>query len=172
MKLFEQLVKHLTNSGVFMLVNFNNNFKNEKMIRKMFFLTIVLVAVFSIGVNAQTIKVPGTSDLTKLGLPADKAQFEKDFLAALDPGKDSGIPTDKLTKLLGGNKSYVGDMMGILGGKDNKDTMLSKLTGKNKEWKNMVTGLLGDSGAGKYFTKIDKQLQGFKSKYQIAKMFM
>lgn len=142
------------------------------MIRKMFVISLVLVAILSAGVNAQTVKIPGASDLTKLGLPADKEGFEKDFLAALDPGKDSGIPTDKLTKLLGGNKSYVGDMMGILGGKDNKDTLLSKLTGRNKEWKNMINGLLGDSGAGKYFTKIDKQLQGFKSKYQIAKMFM
>ena len=82
------------------------------MIRKMILLSVVLVAVISAGINAQTIKVPGASDLTTLGLPADKAQFEKDFLAALDPGKDSGIPTDKLTKLLGGNKSYVSDMLG------------------------------------------------------------
>jgi hypothetical protein len=138
--------------------------------------TITLFALLmifgAVTLNAQSIKIPATTDLSSLSLPADKAQFEKDFLSALDPGTDSGIPADKLTKLLGGNKDYVGGIMGILGGKDANDTKLSKLTGKNKEWKNAITSLLGDSGAGKYFTKIDKQLQSFKSKYQVAKLFM
>jgi hypothetical protein len=136
------------------------------------FLIVLLIAFSAANVTGQTIKVPGAADLSKVALPADKAQFEKDFLAALDPGKDSGIPTDKLTKLLGGNKSFVSDVMGILGGKDASDTKISKLTGKNKEWKSMVNGLLGDSGAGKYLTKIDKQLQSLKSKYQVAKLFL
>lgn len=132
-----------------------------------------LLMIFTVAaLQAQGIKVPSTGDLSGLKMPADKAQFEKDFLTAIDPGADSGIPADKLTKLLGGNKDYVGGIMSILGGKDSNDTKLSKLTGKNKEWKTAVTSLLGDSGAGKYFTKIDKQLQGFKSKYQVAKLFM
>lgn len=135
-------------------------------------LLTILMILGAVTVNAQGLKIPGAADLNNLTLPADKAQFEKDFLAALDPGTDSEIPADKLTKLLGGNKDYVGGIMGILGGKDSNDTKLSKLTGKNKEWKTAVTSLLGDSGAGKYFTKIDKQLQGFKTKYQVAKLFM
>lgn len=73
---------------------------------------------------------------------------------------------------MSGNKSYVSDIMGLLGGKDSNDTKLSKITGKNKEWKNMVAGLLGDTSAGKYFSQIDKQLQGFKTKYQVAKLFL
>jgi hypothetical protein len=134
---------------------------------------LTLLMIFgALTLNAQGIKIPTAADLNKLTLPADKAQFEKDFLSALDPGTDSGIPADKLTKLLGGNKDYVSGIMGILGSKDANDTKLSKLTGKNKEWKTAVTSLLGDSGAGKYFTKIDKQLQGFKSKYQVAKLFL
>ena len=132
----------------------------------------MLIIFGAVNLNAQGLKIPGAADLSKLSLPTDKAQFEKDFLSALDPGTDLGISTDNLTKLADGNKSYVSDIMGILGGKDSNDAKLSKLTGKNKAWKTAVTGLLGDSAAGKYFTKIDKQLQGFKSKYQVAKLFL
>ena len=77
------------------------------MIKKMFVLSFLFVAVFTANLNAQGVKLPSVGDLGSLTLPADKAAFEKDFLAALDPGTDLGIPTDKLTKLIGGNKSYV-----------------------------------------------------------------
>ena len=83
-----------------------------------------------------------------------------------------GISADNLTKLLGNNKSYVSDVIGILGGSDLNDSKLSKLTGKNKGWKTAANSLLGDCTAGKYFTKVDKQLQSFKSKYQVAKLFL
>lgn len=142
------------------------------MIRKLLVFSFFLVAVLAVNVNAQGVKLPSVGDLGSLALPADKAGFEKDFLAALDPGTDLGIPTDKLTKLISGNKSYVSDVMGILGGSDSKDSKLSKLTGKNKAWKTAATSLLGDSTAGKYFAKVDKQLQSFKSKYQVAKLFL
>ncbi|HSO87074.1 MAG TPA: hypothetical protein VLQ91_11010 [Draconibacterium sp.] len=141
---------------------------------KIFVLSFLLVAVFVINVNGQ-VKVPKASDLTNtanLVLPSDKAEFEKDFLKALDPGTDLGISADNLTKLLGNNKSYVSDVMGILGGSDSNDSKLSKLTGKNKGWKTAATSLLGDSTAGKYFAKVDNQLQSFKTKYQVAKLFL
>jgi hypothetical protein len=131
--------------------------------------------VFAISVKGQAVNLPKTSDLpnaANLVLPADKATFEKDFLKALDPGTDLGISADNLTKLLDNNKNYVSDVMGILGGSDSNDSKLSKLTGKNKSWKTAATGLLGDSTAGKYFTKVDKQLQSFKTKYQVAKLFL
>jgi hypothetical protein len=143
----------------------------KKSIMFLSILAIVLTSLSSVG----QIKVPKASDLTSaanLVLPTDKATFEKDFLKALDPGTDLGISADNLTKLLGNNKSYVSDVMGILGGSDSNDSKLSKLTGKNKGWKTAVSGLLGDSTAGKYFTKVDKQLQSFKSKYQVAKLFL
>jgi hypothetical protein len=145
------------------------------MIRKVLVSIFLLVVVFAINVKGQAVKLPKTSDLTNaanLVLPTDKATFEKDFLKALDPGTDLGISADNLTKLLGNNKSYVSDVMGILGGSDSNDSKLSKLTGKNKGWKTAVNGLLGDSTAGKYFTKVDKQLQSFKTKYQVAKLFL
>jgi len=138
-------------------------------------LIFLMAGILSLTGAAQTIKVPKASDVTNaanLVLPTDKAAFEKDFLKALDPGTDLGISADNLTKLLGSNKSYVSDVMGILGGSDSNDSKLSKLTGKNKAWKSFATGLLGDSTAGKYFTKVNKQLQSFKSKYQVAKMFL
>jgi len=138
-------------------------------------LIFLMAGILSLTGAAQTIKVPKASDVTNaanLVLPTDKAAFETDFLTALDPVTDLGISADNLTKLLGSNKSYVSDVMGILGGSDSNDSKLSKLTGKNKAWKSFATGLLGDSTAGKYFTKVNKQLQSFKSKYQVAKMFL
>ncbi len=143
--------------------------------KKSIFILSFLTFLFASLNSASQIKVPKSSDLTGatgLVLPSDKATFEKDFLTALDPGTDLGISGDNLTKLLGSNKSYVTEIIGILGGSDSNDSKLSKLTGKNKAWKTAATSLLGDSTAGKYFTKVDKQLQSFKSKYQVAKMFL
>jgi hypothetical protein len=142
---------------------------------KNLFLIFLMAGILSLTGAGQTIKVPKASDVTNaanLVLPTDKAAFEKDFLKALDPGTDLGISADNITKLLGNNKSYVSEVMGILGGSDSNDSKLSKLTGKNKAWKSFATGLLGDSTAGKYFSKVDKQLQSFKSKYQVAKLFL
>jgi len=83
----------------------------------------VLLMIFgAVTLNAQSIKIPSTTDLSSLSLPTDKDQFEKHFLSALDPGTDSGNPADKLTKLVGGNKDWVGGIIGILGGKDDNDT--------------------------------------------------
>ena len=135
-------------------------------------LVILLIAVSATKVIGQTVKIPAAPGISNLALPSDKAAFEKDFLVALDPGKDLGISADNLTKLLGNNKSYVSDVMGILGGSDSNNDKLSKLTGKNKAWKSFATNLLGDSASGKFFEKVDKQLQSFKTKYQVAKLFL
>lgn len=143
--------------------------------KRVVFMNLLAVIFITVGVQAQNLKLPKSTDLTNassLVLPSDKAGFEKDFLAALDPGSDLGIPADKLSKLIGGNKSYVSDVMGILGGSEANDSKLSKLTGKNKAWKSTAKSLLGDSTAGKYFEKVDKQLQSFKTKYQVAKLFL
>jgi len=142
------------------------------MIRKMFVLSLVLVAVFATNVIGQTVKMPAVPGGNTLVLPADKAGFEKDFLAALDPGKDLGISTENLGKLATKNKSFVSDIMGIMGGKGSDTDKLSKIGLKNTDLTSFVNGLLGASTAGKYLEKVKKQMGPFKTKYNLAKMFL
>ena len=139
----------------------------------MIFLGILMIGILSLNVNGQSLKVPSVSDVTgSLKLPEDKAGFEKDFLAALDPGKDLGISAENLGKLATKNKSFVSDVMGIMGSKASDNDKLSKIGLKNSDLTKFVSGLLGESTAGKYFEKIKKQMGPFKTKYNLAKMFM
>jgi len=143
------------------------------MMKKMFFLSLLMIGILSVNVNAQSLKIPSVSDVTgSLDLPKDKAGFEKDFLKALDPGKDLGLSTDILGKLATGNKGLVSDVMGIMGGKGSDNDKLSKILLKNSDWTKIVTGLLGDSKAKKYLDLVTKQMGPFKTKYNLAKMFM
>lgn len=131
------------------------------------------MGILSVSVQAQSLKIPSASDITgSLDLPKDKAGFEKDFLKALDPGKDLGLSTDMLGKLATGNKGLVSDVMGIMGGKGSDNDKLSKILLKNTDWTKMVTSLLGDSKAKKYLDLVTKQMGPFKQKYNLAKMFM
>lgn len=140
------------------------------MIGKMFFMIFMLIGIVSVNVNGQSLKVPKVADT--LVLPADKSGFEKDFLAALEPGDDLGISADNLTKLATKNKSFVGDVMGIMGGKGNDTDKLSKIGLINTDLTKFVTGLLGDSTAVKYLEKVQKQLGPLRTKYKLAKLLM
>lgn len=142
------------------------------MTRKMFFMMCLLTGIIAVNVNGQSLKIPKVPDANTLVLPADKAGFEKDFLAALDPGKDLGISADNLAKLATKNKSFVGDVMGIMGGKGNDADKLSKIGLKNTDLTKFVTSLLGDSTAGKYLDKVKKQMGPFKTKYNLAKLLL
>ena len=143
------------------------------MVKKTAYLVLVFMGVLMVSVNAQSLKMPSVSDVTgTLDLPEDKEGFKKDFLAALDPGTDLGISADNIAKMATKNKSFVSDVMGIMGSKLTDSDKLSKITGKNSEFTKFVTSLLGDSKAGKYFDKINKQLKPFKTKYNLAKMFL
>ncbi len=131
------------------------------------------MGVMILNVNAQSLKVPSASDVTgTLNLPDDKEGFKKDFLAALDPGSDLGISKDNLAKIATKNKSFVSDVMGIMGSQLSDADKLTKIGAKNSDLNKFITSLLGDSAAGKYFEKINKQLKPFKTKYKLAKMFL
>ena len=135
-------------------------------------LGIVLISLLAFNGNAQ-IKLPGsTNDLTKLGLPKDKEQFSKDFLDSLTPDTDLGFGADVMEKLNGKNKSFVDDVVGILGGGGSNDDMLQKIGLKKKEKDDFIQKLLGEGNAGKYYSSIKKKVESFKTKYKIAKMFM
>jgi len=142
------------------------------MIRKLIFLSLLIVGISSINANGQSLKIPSVKDASTLVLPADKAGFEKDFLAALDPGKDLGISADILGKLATGNKGLVSDVMGIMGGKGSDNDKLAKIALKNTDWTKLVTGLLGNDKAGKYLDLVKKQIGPFKTKYNLAKLLL
>jgi hypothetical protein len=142
------------------------------MIRKMFFLTCLMVGFLAVNVNAQSLKIPKVDGANTLVLPADKAGFEKDFLAALDPGTDLGISAENLGKLATKNKSFVGDVMNIMGGKGNDNEKLAKIALKNTDLTKFATELLGSSTAGKYLEKVQKQLGPLRTKYKLAKLLM
>jgi hypothetical protein len=144
----------------------------KMMTRKMFFMVCLLTGFVVVNVNGQSLKLPKVPDANTLVLPADKAGFEKDFLAALDPGTDLGISAENLAKLATKNKSFVSDVMGIMGGKGNDADKLSKIGLKNTDLTKFVTGLLGNGTAGKYFEKIQKQLGPLRTKYKMAKLLM
>jgi hypothetical protein len=147
--------------------------KNKKMKKKLFFLSILMMGVLSVHVHAQSLKMPSVSDVTgSLDLPEDKAGFEKDFLKALDPGKDLGLSTDMLGKLATGNKGLVSDVMGIMGGKGSDNDKLTKILARNTDWTKLVTNLLGNDKAKKYLDLVKNQMGPFKKKYNLAKMFM
>ncbi|GAB1452802.1 hypothetical protein MASR2M47_28580 [Draconibacterium sp.] len=142
------------------------------MTRKMFFMIFMLIGIVSANVNGQSLKVPRVPDANTLVLPADKAGFEKDFLAALDPGTDLGISADNLGKLATKNKSFVGDVMGIMGGKGSDNEKLAKIGLKNSDLTKYATQLLGSGTAGKYFEIVQKQMGPLRTKYKLAKLLM
>ncbi len=142
------------------------------MIKKVLVFSFLLVAVFAANVNGQGIKLPSVGGAETLVLPADKAGFEKDFLAALDPGKDLGISAENLGKLATKNKSFVSDVMGIMGAKGTDADKLSKIGLKNTDLTKFVNQLLGASTAGKYLEKVKKQMGPFKTKYNLAKLLL
>ncbi|HRX13212.1 MAG TPA: hypothetical protein P5210_16225 [Draconibacterium sp.] len=139
---------------------------------KMFFIIVLMVGLAAVNVNAQSLKIPKVDGANTLVLPADKAGFEKDFLSALDPGTDLGISADKLGKLATKNKSFVGDVMNIMGGKGTDNEKLAKIGLKNTDLTKFATELLGSGTAGKYFEKVQKQLGPLRTKYNLAKLLM
>jgi hypothetical protein len=131
-----------------------------------------MVGFLSVNVHAQSLKIPKVDGANTLVLPADKAGFEKDFLAALDPGTDLGISADNLGKLATKNKSFVGDVMNIMDGKGTDNEKLAKIGLKNSDLTKFATELLGSGTAGKYFEKVQKQLGPLRTKYNLAKLLM
>ncbi len=132
----------------------------------------LMVGFLTVNVQAQSLKMPKVGNANSLVLPTDKAGFEKDFLAALDPGTDLGISADNLGKLATKNKSFVGDVMNIMGKKGSDNDKLAKIGLKNTDLTKFVAGLLGESTAGKYFEKVQSQLGPLRTKYKLAKLLM
>ena len=138
----------------------------------MFFIACLMVGFLAVNVHAQSLKIPKVDGANTLVLPADKAGFEKDFLAALDPGTDLGISADNLGKLATKNKSFVGDVMNIMGAKGTDNEKLAKIGLKNTDLTKYATELLGSGTAGKYLEKVQNQLGPLRTKYKLAKLLM
>jgi len=139
--------------------------------RKTIILSILLAGFFAINVNAQ-INVPNVSAVSKKDIKMPDKDFTKDILSALNQGDKLGLSPDKLLKLNNGNKSYVNDVMGLMGGLGSESDKLEKLGIKKKERENFIEKLLGKSKAGKYYELVKKKVEPLLTKYKFAKLFM
>ncbi|MEN8117592.1 MAG: hypothetical protein ABFS16_11475 [Bacteroidota bacterium] len=141
--------------------------------RKTILLSIVLMGLFAINLQAQQIKVPKSSDLTqseKFQMP-DK-EFTNDMLKALSPGNNLDISPDKLLKLEKNNKSYVNDVLGVLSGTGTDDQKKTLIDKKKSEQNDFIDQLLGEGKAAKYYKLVKKQVEPLVKKYALAKFFI
>ena len=139
--------------------------------QKTLFLTLLIMGVFVITSNAQ-LKIPSSKDIKKVEEAASNKDFAKDILKALDPGSSLDISPDKLLQLQKGNKSFVGDVMGILNGSGSEDEKMSLIGKKHDERKDFIENLLGEGKAAKYYSLVKKQVEPLLGKYKLAKLFI
>lgn len=139
--------------------------------QKALFLTLLLMGFFVLSSNAQ-LKIPSSKDIKKVEEAASNKDFSKDILKALDPGSGLDISPDKLLQLQKGNKSFVGDIMGILNGSGSEDEKMSLINKKQDERKDFIENLLGEGKAAKYYGLVKKQVEPLLNKYKLAKLFM
>ncbi len=139
--------------------------------QKTLFLSIILMSFLAINVQAQ-IKIPDVSDVSKQDIEMPDKDFTKDILNALNQGDKLGLSPDKLLKLNNSNKSYVNDVMGVLGGLGSDSDKLEKIGIKKKEREDFIENLLGKSKAGDYYTLVKKQIEPLLTKYKLAKLFL
>ncbi len=147
--------------------------------QKIILLSFLLTSIFSLSVQAQSLKVPtkvpvSTTNI-QTAVPDMKIpgpDFSKDLLKALSPGKGLGISPDKLLKLNNGNSNFVGKVMDILGGSGSNSDKLNLFNSKKAEHKDFIEKLLGKSKAAEYYKVVKKQLEKLSTKYAIAKLFM
>ena len=142
--------------------------------RKLFFLSLLLGIFSSISIQAQ-IKMPevsNVSDVANEQLKVPDGDFSKDLLNALNQGDKLGLSADKLLKLNNGNKSFVNNLTGILGGSGSDSDKLEQIGIKNKEREDFIEKLLGESKAKDYYKLAKEQIDKLKTKYQLAKIFL
>lgn len=140
--------------------------------KKVFFTVIVLVGLFAFNASAQ-VKLPTTTkvptDKSQINLPSEDASTE--ILKALNPGKDF-TTADKLTKLLGNNKSYVEDITKLMNGGGSENEKMTKINLKKNEREDFIENLLGESKAATYYSRVKEKIEPLVEKYKMAKMFL
>ncbi|WP_167619224.1 hypothetical protein [Maribellus sediminis] len=137
-----------------------------------FLLSFVFVLFISNSVSAQ-IQVPTKAIETDKSLLDDftDSDFSKDILKALDPGKSFTSP-DKLLKLLGNNKDYVSNILGVVNGSGTEDEKTTKINALQSERKDFIENLLGEGKAADYYKLIKNNIEPLTKKYKLAKLFL
>lgn len=121
-------------------------------------LSFVLIAILSLNIQAQNIKLPSPD-------------FSKDMMSAIKPSPDLGLSPDVKSKLDNENKSFVNDVVGIMGSSDDDDTKKLKINNRKKEHDGVLGKTFGnDSALGSYKKGIEKQIKPFKRKYKMASL--
>lgn len=119
-------------------------------------ISFVFVMLLTLGLQAQNIKLPSPD-------------FSKDMLSALNPGSDLGLSSDVKSKVDNENKSFVNDVVDIMGSSDDDETKKLKINNRKKEHDGILGSAFGSDNALKSYKKdLEKQLKPFKRKYKMA----
>lgn len=124
-----------------------------------FISAFLFLLVFSFAAQAQIPSVP------KVGVDP----LSNQVLSILD-SNSSGLDLtgDQTTKLKANNKSFVNDLMGIVGGSGSDDSKKSSILNLKNNRMTFLTGLMGNEIAQKYLGKVLKGINPLKSKLGLA----
>ncbi|WP_167606946.1 hypothetical protein [Maribellus sediminis] len=137
-----------------------------------FLFSFVFTLFISNRVSAQ-IQVPASVKKVDTSVIDDvtNSDFSKDILKALDPGKSFTSP-DKLLKLLGNNKDYVSNILGVVNGSGTEDEKTTKINALQSERKDFIENLLGEGKAADYYKLIKNNIEPLTKKYKLANLFL
>ncbi|QDO92895.1 hypothetical protein FNB79_02520 [Formosa sediminum] len=81
------------------------------------------------------------------------------------------MSSDITSKVESENKSFVSDVVDIMGSSDDDDTKKSKILNRKKTHDGMVSKAFGDDNVfSSYKKKVDAKIQPFKWKYKMASL--
>ena len=132
----------------------------------------LLILLISTSLSAQ-IQVPTSVKNVDKSLIENVADndFSKEILKALDPGKSFTSP-DKLSKLLGNNKDFVGNVLGVMNGAGTEDEKMAKVDALKSDRKDFIEKLLGEGKAANYYKLVKTQVGPLTDKFKLAKLFL
>ncbi|PNW29996.1 hypothetical protein [Formosa algae] len=122
------------------------------------YLCFIVFAFVSVDIEAQSIKLPSP-------------EFSTDLLSALKPGSDFGLASDVSSKVEAENKSFVSDVVGIMGSSDDDDAKKSKIASRKKEREGVLGKAFGnDTALSSYKKQVNSKIKPFKRKYKMASL--
>ncbi|WP_340112752.1 hypothetical protein [Maribellus mangrovi] len=141
----------------------------KKCISLLSFLMIVLI---SNNLYSQTMVPTGLREIDRPLIDnVSDNEFSKDILKALDPGKSFTSP-DKLMKLLGNNKDFVGNILEAVNGSGTEEDKMAKVDALKSQRKDFIEQLLGEGKAADYYKLVKDQIEPLTKKFKLAKLFL
>jgi len=141
------------------ICKFRDHLTSYFMYRTKFISAFLFLLFFAFAAQAQIPSIP------KVGTDALSSQV----LGILDSSSSGlGLSGDKSTKLKADNKSFVNDLMKIVGGSGSDDSKKSSILGLKDKRLKFLTDLMGNEVAQKYMGKVLSGINPLKSKLGLA----